>query len=937
MNKHASLNRFYRLVWSDRLAAYVAVAETATGRGKRTVRAGALAATFMAAVGLSGPYALAGPPIPLAPPLPTQLPTQLPTGAQVTAGSAAVTQAGSKMDVNQTSNRAVINWNTFNVGSQAQVNFNQPSATAATLNRVLDSNPSQILGKITANGQVYFVNPNGVYFGKSASVDVGALVASTHNIKDADFMAGNAKFSRDGSTGSVVNEGDIRAALNGFVALLAPEVRNEGVIVAQLGTVALASGEAVSLQFDGEGRLHNVTVEPSQIKALVENKGAVLAPGGLIILSARAVDRLQGGVVKNSGKLEATGMAMRGGKIVLDASDRIENTGSISANAAVDAAGILSPAGSISANAPDIVNSGSITASGLAANAMQLIAAYEHSAGAGGTIGINSAHFTQTATGQLDASGSAGGSIAVSAGQDIHAGGGIQAQGGDADGGSITLVASGNLTLSSALVDASGASSGGRIHVEAGNSANPRKPTDPPLPEDRRPTLALTGSTQIRSGSSRGRGGAITLGGEQIGLWDNTAIDASGATGGGTVLVGGDWQGKGSSVPNAQAVVMSEGARIDASATQNGSGGKVVLWSQDYTGFYGQISARGGVQGDGGQVETSGHQLDAQGSVDAGGGGLWLLDPYDVTTTSASTGNGTYASHTFTPSANTATVAVSSITASLNAGNSVTINTTGAGTQAGNITVNNDIDTGTSTGTRSLTLNAVGHINLNATIRNSTGTFDLVLNAGGGISGTGNISGTGATTFNVGSSPLGTYSGIISGTRSLTKAGAGLVYLTGANTYTGITTISAGTLQIGGGQLVGTLGSGSVTNNAALIFNRSNALTVSNLISGSGTVEKLGAGTLTLSGANTYDGATTISAGTLVVGHNTALGSTAGGTTVASGATLTLLDVAVGAEAVTLNGATLSNSANTSSPAGNITLSANSTINASGTQITLSG
>jgi hypothetical protein len=78
---------------------------------------------------------------------------------------------------------------------------------------------------------------------------------------------------------------------------------------------------------------------------------------------------------------------------------------------------------------------------------MQLIAARAHSTGAGGTIGINSAHFTQTATGQLEASGSVGGSIAVSAGQDIHAGGSIQAQGGDADGGSITLVASGNLTL----------------------------------------------------------------------------------------------------------------------------------------------------------------------------------------------------------------------------------------------------------------------------------------------------------------------------------------------------------------------------------------------------------------------------------------------------------------------------------------------------------
>ncbi len=206
MNRHATLNRFYRLVWNDRLATYVAVAETAKGRGKRSVRAGALAAVFIAAAGLCAPYAMAGPPNPPAP-------TQLPTGAQVTAGSATVKQSGTYLDVNQSSNRAVINWNTFNVGAAAQVNYKQPSSSSATLNRVLDSNPSQILGKITANGQVYFVNPNGVYFGKSASVDVGALVASTHNIKDADFMAGNMKFSRDGSTGSVVNEGEIRAAL----------------------------------------------------------------------------------------------------------------------------------------------------------------------------------------------------------------------------------------------------------------------------------------------------------------------------------------------------------------------------------------------------------------------------------------------------------------------------------------------------------------------------------------------------------------------------------------------------------------------------------------------------------------------------------------------------------------------------------------------------
>ncbi|TSA11863.1 MAG: filamentous hemagglutinin N-terminal domain-containing protein [Comamonadaceae bacterium] len=685
MNRHATLNRFYRLVWNDRLASYVAVAETAKGRGKRSVRAGALAAVFMAAAGLCAPYALAGPPNPPAP-------TQLPTGAQVTAGSATVKQSGTYLDVNQTSNRAVINWNTFNVGAAAQVNYKQPSSSSATLNRVLDSNPSQILGKITANGQVYFVNPNGVYFGKSASVDVGALVASTHNIKDADFMAGNMKFSRDASAGSVVNEGDIRAALKGFVALLAPEVRNEGVIVAQLGTVALASGEAVSLQFDGEGRLHNVTVEPSQIKALVENKGAVLAPGGLIILSARAVDRLQGGVVKNSGKLEATGMQMRGGKIVLDASDRIENSGSINANAAADASGIISPAGSISISAPEIVNSGSISASGIVVVPPGVTVP---SAVTGGSITLDAAsNFTQSAGARLDASGSAGGSIVVQAAQDIVLAGKLSATGVDsaassgnsvdAQGGSISLVASGNLTLSSALLDAFGASSGGRIHVEAGNSANTRKPTDPPAPEDRRPTLALTGTTTLRTGSSRGRGGKVTLAGEQIGLLDTTLIDATGATGGGTVLVGGDWQGKlteNFSYATAQAVVMSETARIDVSAqkvpegTQSaGAGGTAVLWSEAYTGFYGQIDAKGGAtSGNGGQVETSSHNnLQAMGNVNtsasAGQAGNWLLDPWNVTIAGSGPSGTAYASN-FTPTA-ASTILASSIVTSLNAGTS---------------------------------------------------------------------------------------------------------------------------------------------------------------------------------------------------------------------------------------------------------------------------
>ena len=145
--------------------------------------------------------------------------TQLPTGGQVSAGQASISQTGNTLNVNQTSQRAVVDWNTFNVGKDATVNFQQPNAQSATLNRVNDMQPSQILGRITAPGQVVLVNPQGVYFGKSSSVDVGGLVATTHNAANQEFMDGQIKLSRNGATGKVENEGELRAALGGYIAL----------------------------------------------------------------------------------------------------------------------------------------------------------------------------------------------------------------------------------------------------------------------------------------------------------------------------------------------------------------------------------------------------------------------------------------------------------------------------------------------------------------------------------------------------------------------------------------------------------------------------------------------------------------------------------------------------------------------------------------------
>ncbi|SCA55990.1 putative Filamentous hemagglutinin family N-terminal domain containing protein [Candidatus Terasakiella magnetica] len=266
-------------------------------------------------------------------------PTELPTGGNVVGGQASISQSNNVMTINQSSSRAVIDWQSFNIGSQATVDFNQPSTNSVALNRVTGASPSKIFGQLNANGKVFITNSKGVYFAPGASVKVGSLGATTHNISVEDFMAGNSTFLRNGSTGSVVNEGQIETSLGGYVALLAPEVRNEGIILAKAGTVALTSGEAITLKFSDGGGLADVTATKSQVDALVENKKAVLAPGGLVILSAQAANTLRGGVVNNEGAIEATGLHNDGGVIRLLASDTITHSGSIDVSAKADSSG----------------------------------------------------------------------------------------------------------------------------------------------------------------------------------------------------------------------------------------------------------------------------------------------------------------------------------------------------------------------------------------------------------------------------------------------------------------------------------------------------------------------------------------------------------------------------------------------------------------------
>ena len=376
------MNKVYRLIWNDTKSTWDIAPETARARGKRsggsvTSKVATVTGFILKPIALS--FALLG----IAHAAPGI--NELPTGGQLSAGTASISQTTNIMTINQSTNRAAVNWSTFNVGAQATININQPTSSSVLLNRVNAANPSQIFGQINANGQVFLTNPSGIHFAPGSSLNVGGLVATTHSISDTDFMAGNDVFNRDGATGSILNEGDLTAALNGYIALLAPEVRNEGIIIAQLGTVALAAGEAFELQFDSNNTLANIRIEPATIDALVENGNAVHAPSGLIILSAQAINTLQGGVVNNTGSLEATGLTNNGGVIRLEASDTITHTGSINVDAAANSTGNGGTATIIASL--DNPNSRTVVDGSLSAKAGNL-------GGGGGFIETSASHLT---------------------------------------------------------------------------------------------------------------------------------------------------------------------------------------------------------------------------------------------------------------------------------------------------------------------------------------------------------------------------------------------------------------------------------------------------------------------------------------------------------------------------------------------------------------
>lgn len=242
------------------------------------------------------------------------------------------------MTVNQDSKRLAIDWAGFDIANDESVTFRQPDRDSVALNRVVGDAASVIDGALSGNGHVYVINPNGVLFGKNASVDVGSLVASTARISNRDMtnFAGADGITMaipEDSSAKVINAGTIRAE-GGLVVLHAAEIENSGTITNPAGTTALAAARNLSLSADTAGKI-NFTVDGALAKAKALNSGMFKADGGYLVMTARSAGDVMSTVVNNTSTMEAKTLRQNEkGEILLDGGDNgvIELSGTIDAS-----------------------------------------------------------------------------------------------------------------------------------------------------------------------------------------------------------------------------------------------------------------------------------------------------------------------------------------------------------------------------------------------------------------------------------------------------------------------------------------------------------------------------------------------------------------------------------------------------------------------------
>jgi filamentous hemagglutinin family protein len=372
-----------------------------------------------------------------------------PVGASVVAGRAQISSSGATTVVDQSTNKAIINWQDFSVGAGAAVQFNQPNSTSITLNRVTGSSLSTIDGSIRANGQVWLLNPNGLLFGGNAIINVGGLLATTSDIANQDFIEGRYNFA--GGRNSIVNNGRIEAASGGSVILSAPKVVNNGLIQANAGHVVLGGTDTFTVDFDGD-HLLSYAVGNKSTGGTVANRGKIQAQGGKVLLTARAASGVQDAVVNNSGMVEATSVREENGEIILEAEGGgVANSGTLDASgkSAGETGGTVKVLGQQVA----VIDGARIDVSGNAGGGTALIGGNFHGAGPEQNA-QNTSIGKASIKADANSSGN-GGKVAVWSNGHTQFAGSISARGGAASGNGGKVETSGHtLGITGSSVDA---------------------------------------------------------------------------------------------------------------------------------------------------------------------------------------------------------------------------------------------------------------------------------------------------------------------------------------------------------------------------------------------------------------------------------------------------------------------------------------------------
>ena len=329
------MNKTYQLIWNAVQQAWVVTSELGKARKKaKTTKIATAIITLLGAVSLNSTLVHADP-----------APRALPSLNNIAAGTATLATATGSLTVNQTSDKLIANWNSFDVGVNSKVTFIQPNTSSIALNRVSGAAPSEIFGRVLANGQLILVNPAGLTFGAASQVNAASVIASTLDITDANFLADTLQFDRGTATGTINNQGIILAN-EGNTYVFASNINNTGTIRAKAGNVNIANGNRLTVNSTaGTATLNQVSGIASVITSTGILRGDRLTTtdkGKIYLIGDRARN---GSVVNLAGEITSTGNDIKGktvnvtGDTVVNASTNLNAINSININGALSVSG----------------------------------------------------------------------------------------------------------------------------------------------------------------------------------------------------------------------------------------------------------------------------------------------------------------------------------------------------------------------------------------------------------------------------------------------------------------------------------------------------------------------------------------------------------------------------------------------------------------------